>query len=240
MRIKRLNNKSLIIEVFDSNAVKQWLSVLRDEKTDLEQFKKNADNIACALGIHLADKLPVITRQIITPVGKTKGEYVDSAKILLVAILRSGYPMCKAIHEAIPGAQLALIDIKRDETTAQPHLGYEGLPQNLEQFEQVIIPDPMLATGGSALMVIKMLKQRKVKNIHLISIVSAPEGLKRVKKMHPEVEITVCAIDKGLNSAKYIVPGLGDFGDRYFGNGTLLITDSDGTDLSYHNGKLIR
>ncbi len=236
----KLNTKSLKVDVISSPIVAYWLSILRDVETGLDEFKKNADAISFAVGIHLADRLPTLTREIQTPVGKTEGVFVDSSKVLLISILRSGYPMCKGIHEAMPQAHLALLDVKRDEATAQPHLYYDGLPHSLAEFEEVIIPDPMLATGGSAALVIELLRERKAKKIHLVSIVSAPEGIARLKRDYPEIEITTCAIDQGLNEMKYIVPGLGDFGDRYFGSGALLITDSNGTNLSYRNGKLAK
>ena len=225
MSIGRTKEHSLIqveirpvegVDVFCPKAVEHWLSVLRDVGTNTELFRKNADAISFALGLRFAEYLPMVTREIITPVGEINAHFISSEGILLVAVLRSGYPMCQGIGQALPVATVALVDIKRDEETAEARLNYDGLPDSLAQFDEVIIPDPMLATGGSAAMTIEMLKKRGAQNIHLVSIVSAPEGIMRIKQDWPDVKITTCAIDKGLNARKYIVPGLGDFGDRYF------------------------
>jgi uracil phosphoribosyltransferase len=215
------------VRVFNQKTVEDCLSHLRDERTHVPEFKKNADTIALLLGAYLAESQPVTLRPIRTPCGDTEGRFIDTADTLLVAVLRSGFPLCRGIQAAMPGSRIALVDIKRDEITAQPSLNYDGLPASLEGYRRVIIPDPMLATGGSALMTIAMLNERGADDsqIELTAIVSAPEGIARIQQQHPLIPITTCAVDEGLNSTKYIVPGLGDFGDRYFGDSHVNIPD---------------
>jgi uracil phosphoribosyltransferase len=231
-------NKTVITEgadIFCPKAVENWLSTLRNVTTGTQVFRKNADAISFAMGLHLAERLPLVTKELSTPVGGTTGRFISSERILLVAVLRSGYPMCQGISQVLSDATLALVDIKRDEETAKAKLNYDGLPDSLDAFEEVIIPDPMLATGGSAALVIDMLKKRGAKNIHLVAMVSAPEGITKINKEWPDVKITTCAVDTGLNTKKYIVPGLGDFGDRYFGDEPFTIPDTRNKQLlSYY------
>ena len=205
--------------IISSRVIENSLSYLRNKDTDLVTFKKHADIISIGVGYQLAEILlpPLITRQIETPLMETKANFTDSKDFLFIAILRSGYPLCRGIQNAFPDSTLALVDIKRDEKTAKPRLNYNGLPFYIDQY-RIIIPDPMLATGGSLSMAINELKIRGAKDITVGSIISAPEGIKRINQDHPDVNIFTCAIDTGLNDVYYIYPGLGDFGDRYYGD----------------------
>lgn len=205
--------------VFSSRIIKNSLSYLRNKDTELPDFRKHADIISIGVGYQLAEIIlpPLITRQIETPLMETSANFTDSSKFLFVAILRSGYPLCRGIQTSFPDSKLALVDIKRDEKTAKPKLNYNGLPSNLDQYK-IIIPDPMLATGGSLSMAISELKMRGAKDITAGCIISAPEGIEHINQDHPDVNIFTCAIDEGLNKVFYIYPGLGDFGDRYYGN----------------------
>lgn len=205
--------------IVTSRVIENSLSYLRDKNTDLPTFRKHADIISIGVGYQLAEIIlpPLITRQIETPLMETSAKFTDSSKFLFVAILRSGYPLCRGIQTSFPDSKLALVDIKRDEKTAKPKLNHNGLPPNLDQYK-IIIPDPMLATGGSLSMAISELKIRGAKDITAGCIISAPEGIKRINQDHPDVDIFTCTIDTGLNEIFYIYPGLGDFGDRYYGN----------------------
>lgn len=222
-------------------AVENWASILRDEKTDINTFRLIADNISLYLGVQLAEYLPLVTKKIKTPVEETETGFINSKKTLLVAVLRSGYPMCMAIRKSMPDASLALVDIKRNEKTAKAKLFYNGLPKNLGGYDQIIIPDPMLATGGSAVMVIDMLKEKGAKKINFASIISAPEGIKKLKDTYrDDITITTCVVDKGLNDKSFIIPGLGDFGDRYFGDEPFNIRDEiNNRVLKFHGPRLI-
>lgn len=207
------------VTIIDSRVIKNSLSYLRNKDTDVPTFRKHADIISAGVGYQLAEILlpPFITRQIETPLMETSANFTDSQNFLFVAILRSGYPLCRGIQNAFPDSTLALLDIKRDEKTAKPKLNYNGLPNNLDKYK-IIIPDPMLATGGSLSMAINELKIRGAKDITAGCIISAPEGIKYINEQHPEINIFTCSIDDGLNEVKYIKPGLGDYGDRFFGN----------------------
>lgn len=215
--------------IISNSVIDNSLSHLRDKNTSPSSFRTHADTISTGFGHELAKILlpSPVTREIETPLMKTSANFVDSKNFLFVAILRSGYPLCKGIQSAFPDANLALIDIKRDEKTAIPKLNYDGLPDNIDQYDRIIIPDPMLATGGSICMAIDMLKTRgvKIKDITCASIISAPEGINEINRRYPDINIFTCAIDSGLTAIKYIYPGLGDFGDRYYGDINPLIHD---------------
>ncbi len=227
------------VDLLTSPSIENWLSTLRDKDTDAPTFKKNADNLALAIGIELANQLPMETRSIITPIASMQANFIKSEQILLVTILRSAYPMCLGMHKALPNSLITVVDIKRNEKTALPILYYDGLPKSLASVHRIIVPDPMLATGGSASMILDMLIKRGAKHIQFVSLVAAHEGIERITRLFPQVSITTCAIDKDLNAKKYIIPGLGDFGDRYFDDEQLTIEDSyNHKILHYRNGRL--
>lgn len=227
------------VNIITSPAIENWLSILRKQETDMRTFRETADNIALAIGIELAKQLPTKIQTIHTPIAPMQAKFIESKQILLIAILRSAYPLCVGIKKALPHATISIIDVKRDEETALPTIYYDGLPQSLASFDKIIIPDPMFATGGSISVVLDLLLKKGAKNIQFISLVAAPEGIERIHNNYPNVAIATCAIDKELNAKKYIVPGLGDFGDRYFGNEPLSIEDTSNKKLlDYKNGRV--
>lgn len=228
------------IDIFAPQTVKDALAKIRDVGTDMQLFRESSDRVFQMQGQRLAEQLPRRLISVETPVGTLSTEVSDSRGVLIIGILRSGYPAARGIRTAMPEATTGVVDIKRDEETAQPTMFYDGLEGvDLSQFGLVIIPDPMLATGGSASMAIDLLKSGGAANIHLVSLVAAPEGIDRIRKDHPDVRITSAAVDHGLNDKSYIVPGLGDFGDRYYGSGPTDIQDEvNGRTLHYEDGKL--
>lgn len=237
-------NQRLLIEggidVFAPQSLVDSLAVIRHKDTPTDQFRENSDRIFRMQGERLAESLPRREIDIETPVGSMRTEISDSTGVLIIGILRSGYPAAMGIRTAMPDATIGVVDIKRDEETAEPSMFYDGLDGlDLSTFNQVVIPDPMLATGGSACMAINLLKRRGARNIHLVSLVAAPEGIRRIQDEHPDVRITTAAIDDRLNDRSYIVPGLGDFGDRYFGLGPTDIHDEvNERTLHYEDGRL--
>jgi uracil phosphoribosyltransferase len=222
------------VEIIKSNFINHHLSYLRQKDLSSQLFQQHANLIFNHLGGRLYDFLPIITQQIETPLAQMEAEFTDTKGTLLVAVLRSAYPMCQGIQKSLGESTLAVVDIKRDEETAEPHLNYDGIPKDLSQYNRIIIPDPMLASGGSACMVIDLLKQRGAKNIIYLSLISAEKGISRINQNHPDVKVVVCALDPSLNDKSYIVPGLGDFGDRYFSDQALQIPDTiNNVTLSY-------
>jgi uracil phosphoribosyltransferase len=226
-------------KVIKSKFIEHHLSFLRQKDLSCSSFQKHSNQIFSHLGQELYNFLPITTKKIETPLTEMEANFVDSNNILLVAVLRSAFPMCQGIQKSLDKSTLAVIDIKRNETTAQPHLNYDGIPKNLSKYNRIVIPDPMLATGGSACMTIDILKKRGAKNIIYLSLISAGKGINYINQQHPDVEVIVCAMDPSLNQQSYIVPGLGDFGDRYFTNQTLHIPDTiNNTTLIYQpNGQ---
>lgn len=227
------------VEIIKSKFIEHHLSFLRQKDISYQEFQQHADQIFSNLGRQLYDFFPIISKEIETPLTKMEANFIAADNILLVAVLRSAYPMCLGIQKSLTNSPVALVDIKRDEKTAKPHLNYDGLPKSLETYNQIIIPDPMLATGGSACMTIDMLKDRGAKNIIYVSLISAEKGISRINQQHPDVKVVVCALDPQLNDKSYIVPGLGDFGDRYFSDQALQIPDTiNNVTLNYQpNGK---
>lgn len=227
-------------DIFAPQIVRDSLARIRDVNTDMQSFRESSDLIFRMQGYRLAEELPRQTISVETPVGTLTTEVSDSRGTLLIGILRSGLPAAQGIRTAMPEATIGVVDIKRDEDTAEPSMFYDGLKGlDLSRFSRVIVPDPMLATGGSASMAIELLKDKGAQNIHLVSLVAAPEGIERIQKDHPDVEITTTALDDRLNDKSYIVPGLGDFGDRYFGRGSMDVVDEiQGVTLHYENGRL--
>ncbi len=227
-------------DIFAPQVVKDALARIRSIDTDMQGFRQSSDLIFRMQGVRLAEELPKQKVSVETPVGTLSTEVSDSRGVLLIGILRSGLPAAQGIRTAMPDATIGVVDIKRDEETAQPSMFYDGISGlDLSGFNQVIVPDPMLATGGSASMAIDLLKDRGAGNIHLVSLVAAPEGVERIQKDHPDVKITTTAMDERLNDRSYIVPGLGDFGDRYFGRDPMDIRDEiQDVTLHYENGRL--
>jgi len=200
-----------------NKAINLYLTLLRNKKTEQCKFQRTAHIVADLLAQQALLHLNTKSISIDTPIAKTTGiELTD--EIVLVAILRSGITMLPAFLHYFPGASIGIIGLKRDEKTAEAHLYYQNLPP-LAKNLQIIIIDPMLATGGTGIITISLLCERTIQQnkILFVSIVSAPEGIKKINNAFPGVTIITAAEDEKLNAKKFIVPGLGDFGDRYFG-----------------------
>lgn len=191
------------------------LTILRDSNTRTATFRVAMARIATILAYFALKDLPLAEKEIQTPVTKTKGYEIEN-EIIVVPILRAGLSLVNAIINFVPDAKVGHIGIYRDEKTHQPVDYYSNLPDGLES-ALVLLVDPMLATGGSADDAIDFLQKKGAKNIRFISLISAPEGLERISKKYSDVQIITAAVDEKLNSDAFIVPGLGDAGDRYFG-----------------------
>jgi uracil phosphoribosyltransferase len=195
--------------------VRHKLTLLRDERTEHKKFRELIRELAMLLGYEATADLGLFERPVKTPLDMAPG-YKLQEEVGLVPILRAGLGMVEGIHEMIPGAQVWHLGIYRDERTLRPVSYYNKLP--VEPTVQVcLILDPMLATGGSALAAVEVLKQWGVKRIKFVGLIAAPEGIEVVTKAHPDVPIHLAAIDDHLNEHGFIVPGLGDAGDRQFG-----------------------
>jgi len=191
------------------------LTILRNKHTNTADFRLAMGRIATILAYQALKDLPLKKVEIETPVTKTSGYQIDT-DIIIVPILRAGLSLVDALIDFIPDASVGHLGMYRDETTHTPVDYYSNLPNKLET-ATVLLVDPMLATGGSADDAINFLKEKGAANIRFISLISAPEGLERITNKYPDVSIITAAVDEKLNSDAFIVPGLGDAGDRYFG-----------------------
>lgn len=203
------------LTVIDHPVVARDLSILRNATTEITGFRAAMGRIATILAYFALKELPLKETRIETPITQTNGYEIDT-EIIVVPILRAGLSLVDAIIDFIPDAKVGHLGMYRDETTFKPVDYYSNLPAGLDQ-AQVLLVDPMLATGGSADDAIGFLKKQGANNIRFISLISAPEGLQRIQKKYPDVSIITAAVDEKLNDDAYIVPGLGDAGDRYFG-----------------------
>ena len=201
--------------VLDHALIKHKLTIMRDKNTSTYIFKQNLDEIAKLMAYEVTRNVPIRDKVIETPVCQMVGKEIDQ-QIVLVPILRAGIGLVDGFRDIIPTAKIGHIGMYRDEETLIPHEYYARGPSGLED-SLVIVVDPMLATGGSASMAIQNIKERGAKNILLVCLVGAPEGVALIEKEHPDVNITLAALDEKLNEHGYIVPGLGDAGDRLFG-----------------------
>ncbi len=191
------------------------LARLRKKETVTKEFRETLKEIAGLMAYEITRDLPVRSVIIETPVGQCKTEEL-AADIVLVPVLRAGLGMVDGISDLIPNARIGHIGIYRDHTTLKPMTYYSKFPENITE-SIVMVLDPMLATGGSSSDAIKVLKDHGAKSIKLVCIVGAPEGINRITKDHPDVQIFIAGLDEKLNENGYIVPGLGDAGDRLFG-----------------------
>ena len=208
-----INNKQ--VTVIDHPIVDRDLSILRQADTDTAGFRAAMARIATILAFFSLKELPLKEVPIQTPITETKGYEIDT-EIIVVPILRAGLTLVDAIMNFIPDAKVGHLGMYRDETTHEPVDYYSNLPKGISD-GMVLLVDPMLATGGSADDAIGFLKKQGAKQIRFTSLISAPEGLKRITDKYPDVSIITAAVDEKLNDDAFIVPGLGDAGDRYFG-----------------------
>jgi uracil phosphoribosyltransferase len=197
--------------------IQHKLALIRNKETGTKAFRENMAEISGLLAYEISRDIPVRSIQVETPLMKCPANEI-SREIILVPVLRAGLGMVDGITRLIPTAKVGHIGIYRDHVSLKPHLYYARFPGNLKE-AVVLVLDPMLATGGSASASISTLKAEGAKMIKLVCIVGAPEGVRRVETDHPEVEIYLAALDEGLNEMGYILPGLGDAGDRLFGTG---------------------
>lgn len=191
------------------------VSMLRNKNTSVKDFRELINEIALLMGYEATKDLELMDIQVETPIATTTGHIIDK-QVALVPILRAGLGMVDALMSLIPAAKVGHVGLYRDPETHEPVEYYCKLPTDIEQ-RQVLVLDPMLATGGSAVAAIDFIKKRGAKKIKLVNIIGAPEGVEAVQKAHPDVDIYVGALDEKLNENCYIVPGLGDAGDRLFG-----------------------
>ena len=204
------------VHVMDHPLILHKLSLMRDSQTGVKEFREATREIAMLMCYEATRDLPLKTIQIETPLAHAKARVISGKKIAFVPILRAGLGMVDGMLELIPAAKVGHLGLYRDPETLQPVEYYCKLPVDIAD-RDVIVIDPMVATGGSAAAALQILKDKGVKNIKLMCLLSTPTGLEVVQKAHPDVDIFVAAIDEGLNEHGYIVPGLGHAGDRIFG-----------------------
>lgn len=204
------------VNVINHPMVQHKLSIMRDKQTGPKDFRELLKEIALLMGYELTRDIPLEEYPIETPVCPTTGRRVSGRKLAVVPILRAGMGMVDGLMNLVPVAKIGHIGLYRDETTHQPVEYLCKLPEDIGE-RMVILADPMLATGGSAVKAISILKARGCRNIRLMCLVAVPEGIAAVQKAHPDVDIYVASVDSHLNDKAYIVPGLGDAGDRIFG-----------------------
>ncbi len=204
------------LHIVDHPLVVHKLSIMRNKKTPSKDFRILLDEIAMLMGYELTRDLPLEEIEIETPIQKTIAYRISGKKLAVVPILRAGLGMVDGLLKLVPVAKVGHIGLYRDPETHKPVEYYCKLPTDVEK-RTVILVDPMLATGGSACDALTMLKKKGCKNIKFMCLVAAPEGVKAVQNMHPDVDIYTAALDECLNDHAYIVPGLGDAGDRIFG-----------------------
>jgi len=192
------------------------LSIIRDKETGSKDFRELVEEVAMLMAYEVTRDFPLEEVEIETPICKTKCKMLAGKKVAIVPILRAGLGMVPGMLKLIPAAKVGHIGLYRDEETLKPVEYFCKLPQDITERE-IIVTDPMLATGGSAIDAINSLKNRGAGNIRLMCLIASPEGIKAVMDAHPDVDIYVADIDEKLNERGYIVPGLGDAGDRLFG-----------------------
>ncbi len=202
--------------LLDHPLLKHKISILRKKETPVSQFRQLVKEIAVMEGYEALKDVKTSLVEIETPIEKTKQPMVEGDNLCFVPILRAGLGMVDGFTELVPTARVGHIGLYRDEVTHEPHEYYCKLPENLES-KQVYLIDPMLATGGSGIDAVKLLKQHGAKNLHFVCIIAAPEGVKAFCEANPDIPLYVGALDRQLNENAYICPGLGDAGDRIFG-----------------------
>lgn len=201
--------------IIDHPLIKHKLTQMRNKETKTKDFKQNLDEIAGLMAYEVCRDLPTRKVKIETPICETTTDELEN-DIVLIPILRAGLGLVNGINNLIPTAKVGFVGMYRDEETLEPHEYFAKFPNNLGDAVNLVL-DPMLATGGSAIAAIDVVKKAGAKTIKLVCLVAAPEGVSAVEKVHPDVDIYLAALDSHLNENGYIVPGLGDAGDRIFG-----------------------
>lgn len=205
------------VTIFNHPLINHKIAILRDEKTSMKEFRELIEEITTLMTFEcLKEDVPTVEKQVKTPLEVCTQRVVKDNSIVVVPILRAGLGMVNGIHVLFPSARVGHIGMYRNEETLEPCEYYCKLPDGIEN-DLVIVVDPMLATGGSACDAINLLKKRGCKAIKFMSVIGAPEGVSRVAEAHPDVQVFVSTLDRCLNENGYILPGLGDAGDRLFG-----------------------
>lgn len=204
------------VYVFDHPLIQHKLTYIRDKNTGTKEFRELVDEVATLMAFEITRDLPLQEIEIETPVTKATTKVLSGKKIALVPILRAGIGMVDGILKLIPAAKVGHIGLYRDPETLKPVEYYVKLPADVQDRDFIVV-DPMLATGGSAVEAVHSLKKRGAKNIKFMCLIAAPEGVEVLQEAHPDVDIYIASLDERLNEKGYIIPGLGDAGDRLFG-----------------------
>ena len=209
--------KSIImaLHIIDHPLVLHKLSIMRDKNTSTMKFRELLKEIAMLMGYEITRDFPLAFEEIETPLMPMRAPKIAGKKVVIVPILRAGLGMVEGLAQLMPSARIGHIGLYRDETTCQPVFYYYKMPEGKERM--VLLTDPMLATGGSACDAIARLKADGYTQIRLVCLVASPQGVAKVEEQHPDVDIYLASLDEGLNEKNYILPGLGDAGDRIFG-----------------------
>lgn len=205
----------MALHIIDHPLVQHKLSLMRNKETSTNKFRDLLKEIAMFMGYEVTRDFPLTYEEIETPLQKMNAPTISGKKVVIAPILRAGLGMVDGLLALIPSARVGHIGMYRDEVTCQPVFYYYKMPENKDRM--VIVTDPMLATGGSACDAIKRLKDDGYTQIRLMCLVASPQGVAAVEKQHRDVDIYIAALDEGLNEKNYILPGLGDAGDRIFG-----------------------
>ena len=203
------------VHIIDHPMVQHKLSLMRDKQTSTNKFRQLLQEISMLMGYEVTRDFPLMYEEIETPLQTMSAPKIAGKKVVIAPILRAGLGMVDGLLSLIPSARVGHIGMYRDEETCKPVFYYYKMPEHKERL--VIVTDPMLATGGSACDAIERLKKDGFKHIRLMCLVGSPQGVKAVRDNHPDVDIYLASLDEGLNERNYILPGLGDAGDRIFG-----------------------
>lgn len=204
------------VMIYDHPLIKHKIAILRNKNTSMKEFRELVEEITLVMSYEAFRDLPTHKVEVETPLEKCEQEMVTEHSVAIVPILRAGLGMVGGVHKIFPNARVGHIGMYRDEATAIAKQYYCKLPDGIEHMTAVLL-DPMLATGGSVCDAVEILKGRGVKKIKFMAIIGAPEGIERVTREHPDVDVFLATCDRGLNAQKYILPGLGDAGDRLYG-----------------------
>ncbi len=204
------------IQVLDHPLIQHKLTYIRDINTGTKEFRELVDEVATLMAYEITRDLPLMEKEIETPVGKGMSDVLAGKKLGIVPILRAGLGMVEGILNLIPAAKVGHVGLYRDPETLEPVEYYVKLPKDVSERDLILV-DPMLATGGSAIEAVNSLKKRGATSIRFMCLIAAPEGVKAMTDAHPDVDIYIAALDEKLDEDGYIIPGLGDAGDRLFG-----------------------
>lgn len=203
-------------EILDHPLIQHKLTIIRNKDCGTREFREVVNEIAELMVYEVCRDMPLEDIEVETPVATAVEKRLAGKKVVVVPILRAGLGMVDGVLELLPAAKVGHIGMYRDEETLQPHEYFVKMPDHLDKREMIIV-DPMLATGGSAIAAVDALKKRGAKSIRFVCLVAAPEGVKALREAHPDIDVYAAALDDHLNENGYIVPGLGDAGDRLFG-----------------------